>query len=320
VTRAALVGCGRIAGDHVAALRATGVSVDSVTASAGSTRAPEFAREHGIATVHTDVTALAGDDGWDVAVVAVPPEATVAVVTLLAERGRPLLVEKPGGLHPDDLAPLEPYADHLLFGYNRRFYAPVHAAARHLDEHGPAVIELVLPDRVPGAPGDVPRERQFLSNSTHGLDLLLHLVGPVEVHAAWAIPGSDGPTALVASATSGRGDLVQLTAAWNTPDNFRCTFSWPGVRYELRPFEMGKRYKGMDVVEPTPEHPVRRYLPHVASEDLAASPGAKPGFSEQAQALVAMAAGQPSGPGATLADAISALRLAHELLARARSQ
>jgi predicted dehydrogenase len=317
--RAALVGCGRIAGDHVTALRAAGLTVESVTARPGSMRAPVFAHDHGVPTVHTDVDVLARDGTWDVAVVAVPPEETVAVVRALAETGRPLLVEKPGALDADELEQLRPYAGQLLFGYNRRFYAPVMTAAEHLATLGPAVIELVLPDRVPGSPADEPRERQFLSNSTHGLDLLLHLVGPVAVHAVRAIPGPDGPTALVATATSARGDLVQLTAAWNTPDNFRCTCSWSDARYELRPFEVGTLYEGIDVVEPTSDHPVRRYVPRPATQDFATSPGGKPGFVEQARALVLMAGGGPPEPGATLDDALAALRLAGDLLARART-
>jgi predicted dehydrogenase len=315
--RAALVGCGRIAGDHLTALRAAGATVESVTATAGSSRAPTFARDHDVATVHHDVGALARDPGWDVAVVAVPPEETVSVVAALAESGRPLLVEKPGALDPQELERLGPHAAQLLFGYNRRFYAPVAAAAELLAERGPAVIELVLPDRVPGSPDDDPRERQFLANSTHGLDLLLHLVGPVELRDVRAIPGDGGPGALVASATSERGDLVQLTAAWNAPDNFRCTCSWSGLRYELRPFEVGTRYEGMEVLEPTPDHPVRRYVARATAEHFATSPGTKPGFLEQARALLALAAGEPTPTGATLADAVAALRLGRDLLDRA---
>jgi len=311
--RAAVVGVGRIAPDHVDALRRSGFEVTSVTARPGSARAGIFAREHAVERVHRDVDELAAADDWDVAVVAAPPEPAAAIVGQLAATSRPVLAEKPLALHAADLEGLRPYADSILVAYNRRFYAPVRRAWELLQLHGPALIELALPERIPGAPDDQPRTRQFVLNSVHGLDLLRHLVGPVNVVRVEAVGPGGAPVGFGSLMRSERGDVVQLTCDWNSPDNFRLACSWPGMRYELRPFERGRRFEGMDVVEPSPEAPIRRYRPTVV-EDVAVDAQAKPGFVEQASALAAIARGGTAGAAARLDDAIEALRLARILL------
>lgn len=311
--RAALVGCGRIAPDHLAALRATGFTVTSVTGRPGSDRARLFARDHAIDTVHSDVDELAEAADWDVAVVAVQTEFTVGVAGVLVSTGRPLLIEKPATFTPAELEALRPYADDILVAYNRRFYAPVRRAWELLQLHGPALVELALPERIPGAPDDQPRTRQFVLNSVHGLDLLRFLVGPVTVGRVAAVGPASAPVGFGALLASDRGDVIQLMADWNTPDNFRLACSWPGIRYELRPFERGLRFEGMDVVEPSADSPIRAYHPRVAEEVVADTRG-KPGFVEQAAALAALAHGGSPGPAARLDDAVAAVRLARTLL------
>jgi predicted dehydrogenase len=306
--RVALVGCGSIAAHHVAALRHAGCEVASVTARPSSERAPRFAAEHGIPIVHPDLPTLLADAGWDAAVVAAPPEATLGLVIQLAATGRPVLVEKPGALHSRDLDVLRPWDDQLLFGYNRRFYEPVARAAALLSEHGPSLVELVLPE--PGGAGPAEAGERLLTNGTHGLDLVQHLVGPVTVLEV------DAPTTGVARggvARSERGDRIHVLVAWDSPDNARLTLHWPHHRYELRPFEVGRAYHGMQVTEPGPGSPVRAYTPLVVDEVVADAAG-KPGFAGQARALVALVEGAPTGPAARLDDAIRALALAEALL------
>jgi predicted dehydrogenase len=304
--RAALVGAGKVATDHVAALRAAGARVTAVTTSPGSPTAAAFAGAHGIDRAVPSVADLAADGAWDVAVVAVPAEKTIDVVAALAPTGRPLLVEKPGALDPDELDVLRPWEGSLLFGYNRRFYEPVRRAAELLEERGPALVELVLPE--PAGEDAASAARRLLTNGTHGLDLLLHLVGPVSVdHVA---PAPAGALPRLAVGRSARGDDVVVLVPWDSPANARLTLHWSGHRFELLPFEAGRDHGGMDVVEPTSHVPVRSYRPRV-DEEVVVDATIKPGFAAQAEALLALARGEPTGPAARLADAQAALHLAH---------
>lgn len=312
--RAALVGCGRIAPAHLQALRAAGFDVRSIVGRPGSPNAATFAGNHGIPTVHESVDALCGD-AWDVAVVAVPIEDTVTTVHALASTGRVLLVEKPVGLTVDAIGPLDPWAAQLIVGYNRRHYQPVRRLASLIAEHGPALVELALPERIPGSAGDKPRERQFIANSTHGLDLVLHLLGPLHLVETLGVGASRERAAVGALLHADDGHVVQLTANWNAPDNFRLACNWDGLRYELRPFEVGRLYEGMAVIEPTPAMPVRRYEPTVVEEVVAVGgTGLKPGFAEQVAELAGLARGEPPRHSARLADAAGAVDLAEQLL------
>jgi predicted dehydrogenase len=308
--RVAIVGCGRIAADHVASFRHAGADVVSVTARPGSANAPRFAGEVGIPLVHDSVERLAADPDWDLAVVAVPPESTVPVARRLTETGRPALIEKPGARRADDLEALRPWQDRVAVAYNRRFYRPVRRAAELLAAHGPAIVELVLPERSQGSPAA--SAERFVENSVHGIDLVLHLLGPLDIlHADGASPARG------AVAASARGDVVHVLMPWDSPDNMRLTIHWPGRRYELRPFEIGREYTALTVVEPCDATPIRTYQPVVEREDIVDAT-VKPGFAEQAAEVMARLgapSGEPSeGILAGLDDAIAALGLAEAIV------
>ena len=83
---------------------------------------------------------------------------------------------------------------------------------------------------------------------------------------------------------------------------------------ELRPYEHLVVYDAMQVVDPTDDVPIRTYRPQVAAQVPLTGDDVtfKPGFVGQMRAFAAMCAGGDPGPGATLADAASALRLAEE--------
>ena len=114
---------------------------------------------------------------------------------------------------------------------------------------------------------------------------------------------------------SARGDLCNLTANWNAPANFSLAFDVGAERFQLRPFEVGATYRGMEVVEPTPEVPIRRYQPVCTGTVLADASNGKPGFVAQATALRRLVEGTPPGPeSATMDDAYEAVALVETLV------
>jgi hypothetical protein len=113
-----------------------------------------------------------------------------------------------------------------------------------------------------------------------------------------------------------RGDLLQVTANLNSAANFSLSLFWPNRRFELLPFEIGSEYEGMEVLAPTPEYPIRRYVPKrvrsiaLTGVDLVE----KPGFVAEAQALKALVGGSPLPEGAaTLEDAAAVTELCEQL-------
>jgi hypothetical protein len=116
--------------------------------------------------------------------------------------------------------------------------------------------------------------------------------------------------------TTERGDLLQVTGNLNAAANYALTLYWTGRRFELLPFEIASEYAGMEVVPPTPEYPIRRYVPKLVrtisltGSDLVE----KPGFLAEVEALKAMVEGDPPpDAAATLEDAAAVTRLCEEL-------
>lgn len=311
----ALIGSGPIAHFHVDAARRAGFLVTDVAGRPGSTRAPAFAAQHGIARVWDDPAQLAADGAWDALILAVETAATLPLLTVAAERDRPVLVEKPVALSSAALAPLRSRWDHVLVAYNRRYYEPVQAARAWLRDRGPCLVQLELPDAV--APEDDGTDRTTIVriNSVHGLDLLRYLLGDLRIESVASLGDPGAYAGRHLTLRSARGDLCSLTANWNAPANFSLAFDAGAERFQLRPFEVGATYRGMEVVEPTPAMPIRRYQPVCTGTVWADASNGKPGFVGQAKALRRLVEGAPPGPeAATMNDACEAVVLVEALV------
>lgn len=322
-SRVGLVGVGPISDWHVQALRAAGLEVTAVATRAGSLRLQEFASRHLIALAFDRWEAmLAEPRHWDALVVATHTDGTPAVLSRAFELRVPVLVEKPVAWTSARLAKLDALAhDKIMVGFNRRFYRTVTVAREEVANGPPLLARMSLPESINAVQdrGEArPYWEPFFSNSCHGLDLLRFIFGPLEIRTVHRLQLKTGQRyGLSATLQSSRGDIVELTCNWGTPANFALTLDRPGRRVELLPFELATVYEGMDVVEPSMEFPIRRYLPRVKDritlEDVDAKH--KPGFFQQAAAFRRLIdEGRRSPTSATLEDARAAIKLCEELL------
>jgi hypothetical protein len=311
---AALVGAGSIAPFHVAALRAAGFDLRHIAARRGSTRAPELAREWSIPEVWSDPAELISSGNWDAIVLAASTEATPNLLRLALRTERPCLVEKPVSFDPVQIREFLGNDSKLRVAYNRRHYESVRAA-RHFAGQGTCMFRLELPDGVGTDADELQGLRSVRENSVHGLDLLACVVGRYEVERVFTLGNPRGRMAVV---TTEFGHVGSIVLNWNCPANFSLILDRAPHRFELRPFELGKLFQGMEVIEPTPELPVRRYTPKVASEvnSFPGSDGIKPGFLSQAIALKRrVTAGSWDDGMATIDDAAFAAEVAAALIA-----
>jgi myo-inositol 2-dehydrogenase / D-chiro-inositol 1-dehydrogenase len=140
-------------------------------------RAEAFRREFRHARAFTDAEAMLEAERPDAVVVVVPIEKTVAVGTLVLERGIPLLLEKPPGTTVAEVDRLIAAAErdgrpvpHQV-AFNRRF-APLVRELRRRIEAGPPLqhlhYEMTRVDR---------RDPDFSTTAIHGLDAVRYLAG-----------------------------------------------------------------------------------------------------------------------------------------------
>lgn len=314
----ALIGSGPIASAHLAAARRAGFRVTAVAGRRDSARAAAFAVEHDIPDLWSDPADLAASGTWDSLILAVAPSATLDLLLPAAAHGKPVLVEKPVALSSVSLAPYRTSWPHVVVGYNRRHYASVRSAKAFIERHGPSLLHMELPEAVaPHGSAVEEREAGVRSNSVHGLDLLRYLVGDLSVESVASLGEPAEYAGRFVTLRSARGDLCTVTANWNSPTNFGIDIHAGPERFQLRPLEIGYAFRGMDVIEPTPEVPIRQYVPicveTVPPDEL--SRQFKPGFARQAMALRNLVDGLEPGPeAATMHDAYEAMVLAEVVL------
>lgn len=138
-------------------------------------RAESFRREFGYGRAFTDPAKMLEAERADAAVVVVPVEKTVAVGTLVLERGIPALLEKPPGETVADVDRLIAAAGkgrvpHQV-AFNRRFAPLVREARRRVEEAGPLQhlhYEMTRVER---------RDPDFSTTAIHGLDAVRYLAG-----------------------------------------------------------------------------------------------------------------------------------------------
>lgn len=313
--RLAVVGSGGIVGFHVAAAREVGFVVDHCAARPGSGSAQRFANEHAIGRAWDDPAELIdASEEWDALLLATTTDRMPDLLRAGCRSGKPILAEKPTARHSSLLDEFEQYDDQILVGYNRRFYSSVDYLRRFVESGGPVVVQCQLPDSIGGDGAIEDRLAAVRLNSVHGFDLLRFVFGGLEL-GAFVTTQSHDPTATCLF-TSPMGHSGVIVANWNAPANFSITADRSGERVELRPFEIATKFQGMEVVDPTPETPIRRYLPKVVEHSQVPERDLKfkAGFIAQYEAFRQLMNGSRSSIAATIADAREALRIAEAFL------
>ena len=316
--RLAIIGTTNIAVAHLDAARAVGFDVVHVAGSPQSVTAPKFAKTHGISRVWADPMALAADkDAWDAIVIASSTNSMIELLAAAVSTGKPVLAEKPIGHTSSSLDPLLTSTENVLVGFNRRFYSSVQEAKRFIASGEPCLLHLELPESVlVDTETGLQDVRRVTTNSTHGLDLINYITGGLAIESVYSVGIAGDKQGRVLITKSQRGDLCSVSANWNAPANFSLTIDRGNERFELRPLEMGALYRGMEVVPPTAETPVRTYKPIKVTDFVLSDKNStlKPGFLGQCQALMNKIEGKHSDVAATLHDAKIALQFAEALI------
>ncbi|MBY0455722.1 MAG: Gfo/Idh/MocA family oxidoreductase, partial [Gemmataceae bacterium] len=200
--RVALVGCGKVAHLHAAALATLPEAAFVAACDVSAERAGAFAAKYHL-TPFTDLAALLRDARPDVLLVCTPHPLHAESATRAAEAGVHVLVEKPlaATLADCDLMLAAARKAGTLLGVvsQRRFYPPVQRMKRAIDagKLGPPALGVFIQYSWRDAAyyqSDPWRGRWdtegggvLVNQSPHQLDILLWLMGPVaEASGYWA--------------------------------------------------------------------------------------------------------------------------------------
>jgi predicted dehydrogenase len=259
-------------------------------------------------------------EDWDALVIATYPDGTPDVLASAFRTDVPILVEKPVAWSSGRLAELANLApNHVIVGYNRRFYHPVQRARAEVISGPPVLARLSLPEGVfPAKEGPKPYLEPFFEDSCHGLDLVRYVFGEVKLETVYRLFAErERIGGLSAVFSTERGDIIQFEGNWGSPANFALSIHRSDRRFELCPFEQAKVYEGMEIVEPSDTSALRRYRPvEVECIDLdSIDLKEKAGFVGQSNALMDMTMGRKApASAATLEDAGRVLELCESLV------
>jgi len=314
----AIVGTGEIAKFHAQAANVAGFELCHIAARPNSTTTSEFSSRFEVPTIWKNPLELIhNSDKWDAIVLASSTSSLLELLEAARLTEKPVLVEKPITHCSKDLKHIVSNTPNVIVGYNRRFYAPIQAAKSFIDAGEPCVIQLQIPETVPFDRGKGGRDySRVWTNSVHALDLINYLTGVEGIIGRQFVDASTSGMGGVLLLRTLGGHSCSILANWNAPTNFCLTIDRGDERFELKPFESGVLYKGLEVTEPTSESPIRKYVPRVLKQygQDENSQIYKPGFVAQLGALCDMTYGKRSSIAATIADAVKALEIAESLI------
>jgi len=182
-----LVGASQMSEDYLKVLLSLDIQPTVVCRTTAS--AKNFHKNTGYQAQHGDLSIILKQkvNTFDMAIVAVDIENLKFVTELLVLSGiKKVLIEKPGGISSEEINQLDDIANfnkvELLIAYNRRFYSSTQKAKEIIESDGGVTsfhFEFTEWSHVIGSltkPIKV-KERWFLSNSTHVVDLAFFLGG-----------------------------------------------------------------------------------------------------------------------------------------------
>ncbi len=310
--RLAIIGGGNIANFHCDAFKKAGFDLSHAAGSKNSKNIVSFGKKHSIKNVFLDpFDILKNHEEWDVILLSTPTDKNFDYLDSIIELQKPALIEKPVWTDPQHLSRFKKNDyPQIRVAYNRRFYSTIQNARTFIINEKAVHARMELPEVV------TPKGNYtgVLLNSSHGIDLLLYLFEDLQILNVNHFNNDAGRIILLKSK---HGAIVNLTMNWNSPSNFMINIEGLAKKLEIKPFEDSKIFQGMQVIEPTDDLPLRRYIPKEI-ESISSYPSrnqlVKPGFLEQALEMKEIFKGKNPKISASLYDAFKVQKLLEQIL------
>ena len=309
-----VIGTSPIVSFHIKALKQVDLDPIAVASSnLNSTTVEMFALENDITKHYSDWKKMLRDEVFDGILIASRIESTIEILSESIKYNVPILVEKPVSFDSNSLKKIIEIAhDKIIVGYNRRFYKTVNHIKKTISEKKETVLaSMITPE--------IPTLRKFFDNTSHSIDMLRFIFGEIKIDFVKKIISGDKIIGVIATFITEQNDVIQFTGNWGAPDNFSLSTYIEKKKLELKPFEELNIYEGMDIMEPTNESPIRKYVPKIVEsiklENIDSE--IKPGFFQQASEFAQMikTKSKPKN-AATLVDAKKTLEICEKLVGK----
>jgi len=244
-----LIGAGSMAQDYAKVLKALDTPFEVI--GRGTDSAAAFMQTMKLEAQTGGVNqALKEQKAPDTAIVSVGIEQLAEATTSLIQAGtRKILLEKPGGLHFEQIQRLNGVANehsaNVWLAYNRRFYASTLKAVEMISkDDGVMSVHFEFTEwshKIRDSHMDAAvKEHWFLGNSTHVVDLVFHLCGIPKDWSSWHSGSLDWHPSAARFAGAGvtdHGSLFSYLADWEAPGRWGIEILTRKHRYIFRPME-----------------------------------------------------------------------------------
>jgi predicted dehydrogenase len=309
-----IIGTSPIVSFHIKALREVGLEPIAIASSnLNSTNVENFAIKNKISKFFPNWKKMLDEQKYDGILIATKIEHTIEILEESIKYNIPILVEKPVSFDSKSLEKILQVAhDKIMVGYNRRYYRTVKHVKKNVDTKKEfSQSSMIAPE--------TPTIRKFFDNTSHCIDMLHFIFGEIHLEFVKKIIFNDQIRGVVAIFSTEQNDTIQFTGNWGTSDNFSLSTYIGKKKLELRPFEKLKTFEGMDIMEPTEESPIRKYIPKkIETIELETIDGKiKPGFYQQAREFAQMIkTGSKSENAASLIDAKKTIEICENLIGK----
>ena len=273
----AYIGTGPISDFHLPVLKKAGFNISSISSQKNSKNIQKFAQKFNIKNIISDWHELLNIiDSYDAIMLAVKTDVTFEILNHLIELDKPILVEKPVSIKSKEIIKLIQRNNKKVFvAYNRRYYASTAWAKNFIESKSNVSATFFIPEI---------HHLNFYHNSAHIIDLMNYFFKDLHLDYANNFITDKKLSGLTAIFKTKRGDVINLISNWNAPSNFKIEIIHQYEKMELFPIEKAYFYKGMRIIEPTTEDPIRKYVPKLImkSKEGKMEENFKPGFYKQA--------------------------------------
>ena len=278
-----------MANEYAKCLKNLGVNISSVISSKNSKTVDHLISSYDINHKFQDINDILVNQGiWDAAIICCSAEYTFSYLEKLAIADKPILAEKPISSNITELEKIIHFKN-IVVGFNRRFYKNISYLKSELANKNIDLVKLCIPDL---NISDILTKHKYLpdsvySNSIHIFDLLLYLFGDVSWQSSVISKTNKSICSLSLLGFNKANINFSLDFPFNYPDNFSITIYAEETSYVIKPIEILRVFKGMDIQEPSGDIPHRIYKPRLKNLIVAESNEKfKPGLHDQVESFI----------------------------------